>query len=561
MPIEYKKDGDMGFTGLNSRDNPSHLQQGTVTQSQNFRLDRGVATVRKGIKRLTLGDIIGKTVYGCGSYLDNAGQEIIVLITGSTVATVFSNQLWTYNPQTSGITGPISFAGETITTSDGCEICYAMEKVFITRGHNKRPLIWDLANSITPFGTYDPLIVAPATQPDGYQFPNCNGLLYYSNRLIATGQHYLSEGRSNYAVCVANYLEHLSWDAVDEFLFNQGGNDEVISITPWTLNEFLVFLRNSIFYVNIGLGRYSTGDGLSTTSFIKSLVTDTGCLAKRTVVQANGGILFLSDNGVYFLQPQNNSSNDSVRLLTVAEPLSAQINDVIQTINKTTAYKSVAIYFNNRYYLAVPIGTSETNNCVLVYNFILKGWESVDTYPAGFDVFNFIVCKRNNEKRVFIVDTNQGIFLMDELNYDEYQDWAIGDPNQGTPILPFPCGNGLSALLDESSFPKNKITGVLQTRRYNFESLGQKRFSTVEVEMVSEGSSSVLTEAIVTNPDSVTTIEGYGYTTTEDSMRRNPIRKNGSGIQLKFTSDNDRPTIRSSFVYATVWTQNNISKK
>ena len=53
MPLNdsYLRDGDVAFVGLNSRDNPAYLPQGYVSYSQNFRLDRGVATVRKGLQR------------------------------------------------------------------------------------------------------------------------------------------------------------------------------------------------------------------------------------------------------------------------------------------------------------------------------------------------------------------------------------------------------------------------------------------------------------------------------------------------------------------------------
>jgi hypothetical protein len=61
--------------------------------------------------------------------------------------------------------------------------------------------------------------------------------------------------------------------------------------------------------------------------------------------------------------------------------------------------------------LAVPLDDSTDNNCILVYNFILKNWESVDTYPAGFDLFRFVVGKKSNQSRLFGFDTDQGVFL------------------------------------------------------------------------------------------------------------------------------------------------------
>ena len=54
-----QRDGDMGFIGFASRLNPLTLPAGMLQDSVNMRLDRGVATTRKGSKRLT--DTIGTT--------------------------------------------------------------------------------------------------------------------------------------------------------------------------------------------------------------------------------------------------------------------------------------------------------------------------------------------------------------------------------------------------------------------------------------------------------------------------------------------------------------------
>lgn len=539
MPVEYLKDGDVGFVGLNSRDNPASLPEGIVSQSQNMRLDRGVATVRKGIQKKTIGGLENQTIYGSGVYLNSTGQEIFVF--------VLTDGLYSYNPQTEILSAKVNFpAGETITTQDGCDVVQAVDKVFITRGHTKRPMYWDLGVTVTVLPTI-------GGGHGGAQFPNCTGLLYYANRLIAMGADHsttLPSTRSRDTVCVSHFLEWNSWSLVDAFSFNEGGNDEVVAISPWTINEALVFMRNSIYYCSFGIERYVTGDTLGTDSFIKTLVTDIGCMAKRSVVQANGGIVFLSDNGVYFLQPSQVGANNAMRLLTVAEPLSAPIDDVIQRINRAYAHRAVATYWNNRYYLAVPIDGSVDNNAVLVFNFILKNWESVDIYPSGFDAFNFLVGKKDNLRRMYIADTDQGVFLAEELNWDEY------GPNISTPVLPFYIPTTLQA----SVFTPNAINSILKTRRYSFKTLGDKRFSTSEVEIISDAGGQVVTQAEVTNPDTTTNIDSYGSPTTEDAKRSVPIRKIGTGIQLRFSTNNLRPSIRSAFIYATIQKQNNQSK-
>ena len=748
MANEYLKDGDIGFVGLNSRDNPSALSKGIVSKSQNFRLDRGVAQARKGLQRKTAGDIIGQTIYGTGTYIQPNGQEIIVL--------VVANGLYTYNPETEAISAKVYFpnritgatltssdslsvtvtktahgltngssvyvecslagysglfvisshttndftytmpavssygavgstscsysASELITTPEGCDVCNAMDKIFISRGFNKRPLMWDLATTI----------IALPTSGTGVEFPNCSTLLYYANRLIAIGKFHLETNplRNYDTVSVSNFLDYNDWDVADAFTINNGSNDHLVGVAPWTLNEFLVFMRNSIFYVNVGSNRYVTGDALSNDSYVKTLATDIGCSARKSVVQAGGGVFFLSDNGVYFLQPQP-ASAESMKLLTMADPISAPIDDVIQRINRNYASNAVATYWNNRYYLAVPLDDSTVNNTVLVYNFILRQWESVDTYPSlvatknslvadtagivqggytpttyypvvvqkynaplhGFaigDYVNctfglddgyvipsgtyqvqgkltgafiihiprsafpvepfdgsawifgvdftcsfakaesvslkeFIVVKKNNQRRMFLVDNFQGVFLTEQLDYDEFGD-ATGGPILPVPIIgvdtPESIANGLYGnlilvssldpngnpnpnviILDPASFSKNDINAVLETRQYTLDNINDKRFSSYEANILTSGGERIETYAKVDNPDLTVRVDSLGSSSVEDFNRSNPIRKTGSGLILKFVSYSKRPSIRSSFIYATQQKKNNINKQ
>ena len=554
MPTEYLKEGDNGFIGLNSRDNPASLPVGMVSKSQNFRLDRGVATVRKGLKRLTSANILGKTIYGVGTFINGTGQEIFVIVVG--------NGVHTFNSETETFSTLIPFpAGETITTQTGCDVVTAIDKIFISRGHSKRPLICTLD---TTSYTISGIIAAPSTGSGVYhQFPNCSGLLYFNNRLIAIGRHtlegvngstpsYTSTARSRDSVCVSNYLDFENWDLLDVFYFNEGGNDEVVAVAPWTLNEFVVFLRNSIFYVGVGSGlRYSAGAGLNDSAYMKNLVSDAGCSAKNSIVLAGGVVIFLSDGGIYTMNPTPVGSNESLRLLISSDPLSSQIDDIIQRINKTYVKNSVGIYFNNRYYLAVPLDNSVDNNCVLVFNFILKNWESVDTYPSGFDVFKFGVAKKSNQRRMFGFDTDQGVFLMEELEYDEY------GASTGTPVLPFI----LPQVLNTATFTPNQIQGELKTRLYTHNSLRDKRFSTLEVDVVCEPASQISTYVDTINPDTTTLVDFYGSPTQEDSTRRLAVRKIGYGLQARFTTNSLRTSIRGTNLTFTMLGKQNISKK
>lgn len=550
MPDAYLTDGELGFVGLNSRDNPATLPQGYVSKSVNMRLDQGVATTRKGLKKFSEAELYGPTkkVVGTGVYLNSTGQEIVILLVNDTSTTPNVTRLYEFNTNT-GVFSSAKPLPVVISSPEGVDIIHAIDKVFISRGHLERVLMWDMNNTFTPLVAND-------------EFPKAAGLMYYQNRIIALGKYLDADpvARRRDTLCVSHFLQWNKWASTDVFTVNQGGNDEIVSLVPWTMNEFLVLCRNSTFYLNVGSDRYISGNSLSADARLESLSVDIGCAAKRSAVQVGSGVMFLSDNGVYYLQPVQSGQPDGVKLLTLSDPLSAPIDDVIQRINKEYVREAVAAYWNNRYYLAVPLDNSTVNNAVLVYNFILKAWESVDTYPNGIDVLAFIVGKRGNRRRLFIVDSNEGVLLTEENPADD-----LGSA-QGTPILDFTPATGPYAgltgvyvpfTLSVSGYDSVPITGELITRRFTANEGKDKRFSSVETDMLLPEGGIVSTFAVTNNPDTETMIDQFVWPTAEDATRRNPIRKIAYGLQIKFVTSNLQPTIRSNFIKMTINGKNN----
>lgn len=557
MPTEYQTDGDLGFVGLNSRDNPAILPEGYLSKSVNFRLERGVARTRKGLKKYSQTSIYGpgKSVVGTGMMLDQLGQEIIILLVNDESETPNVTKLHQFNTATGSFSGAGITLPVVISSSEGVEIVQAIDNVFISRGHGNRPLKWDM--TATP----------PAELPSNKEFPDCAGILYYQNRLIAKGKHLniTDINRRRDSICVSHYLQYDKWPALDCFTINQGGNDEVVALVPWTMNEFLVLCRNSAFYLNVGTNRYALGSALSNDARLESLSVDVGCAAKGSAIQVGGAVMFLSDNGVYVLQPTQSGQPDGVKLLTLSDPLSAPIDDVIQSINKDKMQNAVAAYWENRYYLAVPIGNSTKNNAVLVYNFILKAWESVDTFgDLDIDIFAFAVGKRALKRRLFFVDRKEGIMLSEETEGDEH-----GDPT-GTPMLNFTPTTGPFAgltgayvpfVLSEGTFSGYPIVGEIVTRRFTAKEGKDKRFSSIETDFDLPAGGIVSTFAITNNPDSEVKIDEFASAEAEDATRRNPVRRIAYGMQVKFQTSNLQPTVRSNFIKFTINGKNNANTK
>ena len=84
----------------------------------------------------------------------------------------------------------------------------------------------------------------------------------------------------------------------------------------------------------------------------KLLTNEVGCVARQSISQVGNQVIFLSDNGVYSTQ-----FFDEYNLRGTETPLSEPINETVKRINKAYWQNSVAVYFDNRYFLAVPLDT------------------------------------------------------------------------------------------------------------------------------------------------------------------------------------------------------------
>jgi hypothetical protein len=359
--------------------------------------------------------------------------------------------------------------------------------------------------------------------------------------------------KSKDEIAVSHYLELNSWSSLDVFKINDGSEDAIVAIAPWVLNEFVVFMRNRIYYASVGAGAYSQGAApVPEDSYVKVMATDIGCIARGSVAQAAGGMLFLSDGGVYMMTPQSATTPEGMRMGVLGEPLSAPIDDIIQRINQEHASKSVGKYFNNRYYLAIPIDGSEVNNAVIIYNFINKKWESIDTFYSEMDICSMVTAVINGKKRLFFFDTQYGIFLTEELEDGDHYDFSTNN-NTLPETLPFL----LYDTTDPNAFTRFPIDSELITRSYNFGLSEDKRYSQVEIDLNSTASSEIQTSAIIVNPDSENVIDNYGVGYTTNSTRDLPIRKIGSSCLFKIKSKNNLSSVRSLFLTA-IRTGNNI---
>jgi len=270
---------------------------------------------------------------------------------------------------------------------------------------------------------------------------------------------YTSRGISD-EIIASDILDSNTYDRVlNQFRISGGTADYTVAMHGYYDDILVVMNRNSIH------GIYGTQGSLADT-VVKELTNEVGCLARKSVVMQANNLLFLSDNGVYALTFLNDYN-----LRGTEEPLSKNIQPYIDRINARLAGNSTAVYYDNRYYLAVPLDSSVGaddalgNNAILIFNFLNKGWESLDTYGnSGFLITDFVVAGAGIRNNLYAVSSSGGIHKM--------------EANES-------ASDSISSEFGSSSISTEPINASLTTRGYDFGTQERKRFTDFQTQIQS----------------------------------------------------------------------------
>jgi hypothetical protein len=180
------------------------------------------------------------------------------------------------------------------------------------------------------------------------------------NRLFGVGS-----GANRNTLYASDLLDPSVWDLTNSIVVNGDDGDQITAVVPYYRNRLIVFKKRRVFQVDI------PNDATSGADWIVSIISNnTGCVAAGTAVQVSSDILFLSDNGIRSLVRSVADDFSSVGI-----PISEVVKDVIQSINTDAIRVATAIYYDNRYFLAIPTGANDYNDTLLVYNTALSAFE------------------------------------------------------------------------------------------------------------------------------------------------------------------------------------------
>jgi hypothetical protein len=352
--------------------------------------------------------------------------------------------------------------------------------------------------------------------------------VYHQRRLVmpfrftvdASSDSFTSRGILD-EVIASDILDSDTYDQIyAQYRFNAGTADFVVGLHSFSEDVLLVFNRNSIHQVSNSVNLQAATTRL--------LTDEVGCVARKSIVQVGNRVIFLSDNGVY-----GTEFFDEYNLRGTETPLSEPINETIKTINKEAWENSVATYFDNRYFIAVPTGTSTSNDTILVYNFLNKQWESVDTVAdANYHSENLIVVGDGDDRGVYSVNDIGGVHKLDERV------------------------DGIDRVITQIGGTQQNLqaAGSVTTRQLTLGTLERKTWKRFEMHVQSsdDNESNFDISAETENPDATTslgTLSGFvgsNLSAGEDVSIRGRIgNRRGYGIQFTINNTVGRPRLRA----------------
>jgi hypothetical protein len=236
---------------------------------------------------------------------------------------------------------------------------------------------------------------------------------------------------------------------------------------------------------------------------------------------------------------------DEYNLRGTGTPLSESIQPFVNRINQDYAHLSCAVYFDSRYWLAVPLdsapgrGDATKLNAIIVYNFINGGFESIDQVNSTeFAIRDLIVAREGAQNALYLTTEEGGVHKVDGF--------------EGGDVVSLTAGQAESETIP--------VVSQLTTRQYDADSMDRKTFSRAELHLKSntgfstDGNIQFITEDpdSTTQSTSISSLLGSNLPDSEEASVRLRVNKRGFGVQADFQPTNGRPYLRSAKVDARI---------
>jgi hypothetical protein len=320
----------------------------------------GEISTRRGTTRLGAGTAGGAYIQGL-AYFETPSYNYPVAAAGGKLNSfdgtnwnLFANT-WTAND----MTGRVLFA-------QGIDKLYFTDRV----GHLWS---WDGATAVDLGGS-----------GNAFPPPSPSAIAWHTDRLCVAGGPTDPD-----AIYFSQFLDGATFDRAKwQIRVGAGEGDAITGLFPWLDYNLIVFKRHSVWIVNMDPLATGGSDPLNvvTSYTIKCIHKKIGCIAPNSAAQIGTDVFFLSDTGIRTV-----SRTVYTQVQTdIGEPKSLAIQDIINRINLNAAATISGFFWNNRYFIGLPLDGSATPNYVLVYSSLLDAWSGLWTgwTPTAFAIRN-----------------------------------------------------------------------------------------------------------------------------------------------------------------------------
>lgn len=317
---------------------------------------------------------------GVGNYYFQTGSTIVPYIVAASSPSVITSQ-------SNSSSWTIINAGHPLTVGHTTEFIQANNLIFMINGFDNDA--WYDGSTWRVGGTY-PGSASPPTATTG---------AWLSTYLFLGGNHinpqilYVSD--SNIPQSFSN--------SSNEVNVSVGDGQPIEKIQPYRTGDVIIYKSGSIYDLNIVSNGNTTCTPQPTCTWsLTPLTQDVGTLSPRSVVSLGNDQWFLS-SPPFGIRSVIRSQFDKTFVNLVSQPIQdifdgTNING--QILNTAEVGKAAAVYFDNKYILAITLTGSSVNNLILVYDFITQSWyEITGWYPAEWVVYNY---------NLYYIDANDG---------------------------------------------------------------------------------------------------------------------------------------------------------
>lgn len=240
---------------------------------------------------------------------------------------------------------------------------------------------------------------------DNYACPKTTVIHFYRNRLWALKANCLYWSDALPSTYISN-TSSAPFDRTTNY-YNMTVGEERALVGLWDVG-IIAFGQDAVYGINPSTTPAATDK--------PEKILDIGCVAGKTACQVGDDVLFLAPDGVrgvFRTQQDKLQQGQSV-------PLSYSLKTEHELINWNAISKACAVYFDNKYFIALPTGSAAYNNRVWVYYPATKSWVVI----VGWNVGAWAKMKVSGEEQLFYIDSNDG---------SVYGAWT-GYTNNGTAI-------------------------------------------------------------------------------------------------------------------------------